>query len=106
MSASDSPSPSNQPSSSSTQAEASGDILTPANLDEALHRIDEILARLEEGTQPLEVLLKDYETGVRLLRVCQERLSAAERRIMEVTRQLDGSLALNPFDAPQAPPEA
>lgn len=77
------------------------ELLTPANLEEALARLDQILERLEQGTLPLEQLLQDYETGARLLRVCQERLSAAERRIQEVTKQFDGTLALHPMEPPE-----
>lgn len=79
---------------------------TPANLEEALIRLDEILARMEEGQEPLEKLLEDYETGARLLRVCHERLAAAEKRILAVTRSLDGSVSLSPFDPGMENPPA
>lgn len=91
--------PANPPApNSGAAASDSEETATPANLEEALARLDAILARMEEGQEPLERLLEDYETGARLLRVCHERLAAAEKRILAVTRSLDGSIGLTPFD--------
>jgi exodeoxyribonuclease VII small subunit len=69
-----------------------------ATLEEALARLDEIITRMEEGNLPLEALLQDYEEGAKLVQLCQERLKAAEKRIMIVTKSLDGSLGLADFD--------
>jgi len=74
----------------------------PPALEDAMARLDQILERMEEGDQPLERLLEDYELGVGLIKVCQEHLSAAEQRIQKVTKSLDGSLQLETLD-PDAP---
>jgi exodeoxyribonuclease VII small subunit len=71
---------------------------TEASLEDALARLDEIITRMEEGNLPLDDLLKDYEEGAKLVQLCQERLKAAEKRIMIVTKSLDGSLGLADFD--------
>lgn len=70
----------------------------PPALEDAMACLDKILERMEEGEQPLEQLLEDYESGVGLIKVCQEHLSAAEQRIQKVTKSLDGSLQLEPLD--------
>jgi exodeoxyribonuclease VII small subunit len=71
---------------------------SPASLEDALARLDEIITRMEEGSLPLEDLLRDYEEGAKLVQVCQERLKAAEKRILVVTKSLDGSLGVADFD--------
>ncbi len=65
--------------------------------EEALARLEKTVERLEAGDLPLEESLKLYEEGVRLSRICSERLEAAERRIEILERVHDGSLQQAPF---------
>lgn len=69
-----------------------------ATLEQALSRLDEIINRMEDGNLPLEQLLQDYEEGAKLVRLCQERLTAAEKRILVVTKSLDGTLGLADYE--------
>jgi len=69
--------------------------------EEALARLDEILRRLESGEGNLDTLLKDYEEGVALLRVCNERLEQAEQKVKMLQFTPDGGVALTDFDTPQ-----
>ena len=54
--------------------------------EEAIRRLETIVAQLEEGETPLERSLELFEDGVRLSRSCLQRLDAAERRIEMLTR--------------------
>jgi len=49
--------------------------------EEALARLEEIVRKLESGNMSLEDSLKAFEEGVRLSRICSERLDEAERRV-------------------------
>ncbi|MBE6554292.1 MAG: exodeoxyribonuclease VII small subunit [Ruminococcaceae bacterium] len=49
--------------------------------EEALGRLEEILNRLESGEGDLEALLRDYEEGIALVRICNERLECAEQTV-------------------------
>lgn len=51
------------------------------SFEEALARLEEIVARLEGGDLPLEESLALFEEGVGLTRLCQEILLAAEGRL-------------------------
>jgi exodeoxyribonuclease VII small subunit len=64
------------------------------SLEESLARLDAILERMENGDQSLDELLADYEAGAGLIKACQERLQTAEKRILTITKTLDGSLSL------------
>ena len=66
--------------------------------EEALLQLDEILHRLESGEGSLDALLKDYEEGVSLLRVCNERLEQAEQKVKMLIQNADGSVTDVPFD--------
>lgn len=67
------------------------------SLEESLAKLEKILERMEDGDMPLEELLKEYETGVELVKFCQGRLDAVEKRIQVVSRSLDGTLEMSEF---------
>ena len=52
--------------------------------EEALERLEELVAALEDGELDLEDSLKSFEEGVKLVRLCSERLRTAEVRIQEL----------------------
>jgi exodeoxyribonuclease VII small subunit len=75
----------------------------------ALERLEQIVGEMEGDRLALEDLLGRYEEGTALVKVCQQRLDAAERRIEQITRGGDGTVKLESFDpatqsAPQAAP--
>ncbi len=53
----------------------------PASFEAALQELEGIVAAMESGEAPLEESLAQYERGMALLKVCQERLGAAEQKI-------------------------
>ena len=57
------------------------------SFEEALHRLEAIVDRLEEGDLELEDALTAFEEGVKLTRRCAGRLEDAERRIEELVRE-------------------
>jgi len=54
--------------------------------EEALERLEEIVHRLEEGEIGLEDSLAAYQEGMRLHRICQERLRRVEEELLVVLR--------------------
>lgn len=66
--------------------------------EKALEKLEKIVEDLESGQVDLDEALKKYEEGVKLSRICQQRLSQAEKKIQVLTRALDGSLKKEPFD--------
>ncbi len=69
------------------------------SLESALSRLEAIVADIEANPPPLEVLIERYEEGTRLLKICQEKLTAAERRIEIISRNAQGEVGLEPFEA-------
>lgn len=49
--------------------------------EQALSRLEEIVRSLENGQTKLEDSLALYEEGIRLVRLCNERLDGAEQKI-------------------------
>ncbi len=68
-------------------------------LETAMQRITEIVSEMEEGSLPLEALIVRYEEGVGLVKLCQEKLDAAEKKIQIISRDARGVVELNDFEA-------
>ena len=66
--------------------------------EKALERLEKIVEELEAGNIPLEEALKKYEEGVKLSRVCGEKLTQAEKKIQVLTKTLDGTLKRENFE--------
>lgn len=57
------------------------------SFEDAMKKLEVIVARLEGGDLPLEESLQIFEEGVRLTRVCSSRLDDAEKRIEILMRK-------------------
>ena len=77
-----------------------------ANFEQAMQRLEEIVEQMESGELPLEDLIVRYEEGMKLVKVCQERLASAEQRIEIITRNSAGKPVVKKFEpAAAAEPE-
>ena len=75
-----------------------------ANFEQAMKRLEEIVEQMESGDLPLEDLIVRYEEGMKLVKVCQERLASAEQRIEIITRNSAGKPVVKEFEAAAAVP--
>ncbi len=55
-----------------------------ATFEDAIKRLNEIVQKLEKGDLPLEDSLRLFEEGVRLSRLSQERLDAAQKKVEQL----------------------
>ena len=58
----------------------------PRSFENALTELEVCVRSLDSGELPLEESLRMFESGISLVRECQELLDAAERRVVELTR--------------------
>ena len=61
-------------------------------LEEALRRLGEVVKALDSEEIDLDSSLALYEEGVALTRLCNEKLSAAERRVAMIKINSDGEM--------------
>ncbi len=66
--------------------------------ENAMTRLEHIVAQMESDQLPLEELLAQYEQGVKLVKVCEEKLAAAEKRIEIITRNAAGEPQIAEFE--------
>ena len=68
------------------------------NFEGAMNRLEKIVEQMESGKLPLEDLIVRYEEGMKLVKICQERLASAEQRIEIITRNNAGKPVVKNFE--------
>ena len=67
------------------------------NFEDAMNELEEIVIKLENGNASLDESIADFEAAVKLIRVCEEKLSSAKQRVKILTESADGSVTDLPF---------
>lgn len=67
------------------------------SIESAMERLEKLIDEMEGDALPLEKLITRYEEGVSLVRLCQEKLDAAEQKIQIITRKASGPDGLEDF---------
>jgi exodeoxyribonuclease VII small subunit len=68
------------------------------NFENAMDRLETIVEQMESGKMSLDDLIVRYEEGMKLVKICQERLASAEQRIEMITRNNAGKPSVKPFE--------
>src|SRR5216684_3902989 len=68
------------------------------NFEGAMNRLEAVVEEMESGKLLLEELIVRYEEGMKLVKVCQERLANAEQRIEIITRNNAGKPVVKDFE--------
>ncbi len=61
--------------------------------EDALARLEQIVAQIEEGEVSLEESIEKYAEGIKLIKQCRGILDSAEKKIQILAKADDGSLA-------------
>jgi exodeoxyribonuclease VII small subunit len=75
-----------------------GVAMAKEKFEEALNKLEKIVSKLEKGDIPLEESLKLFEEGIRLSRLCSQKLDEAEKRVEVLLKDKEGVLRPQPFD--------
>jgi exodeoxyribonuclease VII small subunit len=68
------------------------------NFEDAMTRLDAEVRKLESGNMSLEESIASFEEAVKLVRVCNEKLESAQRRVRILTETANGEVTDMPFD--------
>ena len=73
--------------------------------EEALAKLEQIVQQLETGVLPLEESLAQFEEGMRLSKICGDKLAEVEGKIEVLVKRPDGNLGWSDYQAqpPMAP---
>ena len=76
---------------------------TAHTFETAVGRLEAVVEEMGSDKLPLEDLIKRYEEGIQLVKVCEEKLQSVEKRVEILMRKADGDPALAPFDPEKKP---
>lgn len=82
----------------------SSDAPQEQTFESAIGRLERLVEEMEGADLPLEKLLVNYEEGIKLVKICQQKLSEAEKKIEIIRKQAGGEPELAAFD-PEAKPD-
>ena len=68
--------------------------MTEQKFEDALKRLEEIVANLENGDVPLEDTVKLFKEGIGLSKICKNKLQTAEKEIKKIVKDNDGEFQL------------
>ncbi|MBU0684183.1 MAG: exodeoxyribonuclease VII small subunit [Candidatus Omnitrophota bacterium] len=68
------------------------------SFEKAMENLEQIVGKLETGNLPLETLLKQYEDGIKLVRICREKLNEAKGKIEKIVKNENGTFEKESFN--------
>lgn len=66
--------------------------------EEALEELEKVVERLESGELSLEDSLAAFEEGVKLVRLCNQKLTEVEKKIELLAKDKEGKFELRPLE--------
>ncbi len=69
--------------------------------ESALSRLEVLVSEMEGDRMPLEELIVAYEEGTKLVKICQQKLSDAEKKIEIIQKRASGEPELQEFEPAQ-----
>ena len=70
--------------------------------EQAYEQLEKIVEKLEAGELSLDESMALFEEGIKLERLCGEKLDGAELRINELTSREGGVTGVKPFEAEES----
>ena len=67
--------------------------------EQSMKQLERIVQELEEGDLPLEKAIKKFEEGIKLTKLCSEKLDETEKKISILLKDSEGEIAEKPFIA-------
>ncbi|WP_128896716.1 exodeoxyribonuclease VII small subunit [Longirhabdus pacifica] len=67
--------------------------------EQAMDKLEKIVAQLEDGDVPLEEAIDLFQQGMKLAKLCSDKLENVEKK-MELIMETDEGLMKKPFELP------
>ncbi len=78
-------------------------VATTHTFETAIGRLEQVVEEMGSDKLPLEDLIRRYEEGIDLVKVCESKLQAVEKRVEVLMRKADADPELVPFDPESKP---
>ena len=68
------------------------------SFEESLEKLEEIVNRLENGNVPLDDAIEEFKNAMDLVKICNEKLEAAEESIAKIVKDNGEVVEFNPTE--------
>jgi exodeoxyribonuclease VII small subunit len=65
--------------------------------EQSMKLLERIVQELEDGDLPLEKAIKKFEEGIKLTKLCSEKLDETEKKISILLKNSEGQMTEKPF---------
>jgi exodeoxyribonuclease VII small subunit len=65
--------------------------------EQSMKLLERIVQELEDGDLPLEKAIKKFEEGIKLTKLCSEKLDETEKKISILLKNSEGLMTEKPF---------
>jgi exodeoxyribonuclease VII small subunit len=65
--------------------------------EQSMKQLEKIVQELEDGDLPLEKALKKFEEGMKLTKLCSEKLDETEKKVSILLKNSEGRITEQPF---------
>ena len=69
------------------------------SFEDAMIQLEDSVAKLESGNLSLDDSITEFENCVKLIKLCDEKLTAAKQKVRILIEGEDGSVSDHPFSA-------
>jgi len=68
------------------------------SFEESLEKLEEIVNKLENGDVPLDDAIEEFNNAMQLVKVCNDKLNAAEESIAKIVKDNGDLVDFNPTE--------
>lgn len=71
--------------------------MSKTTFEQSMKNLEQIVQELESGDLPLEEAMQKFEEGIKLSRLCSEKLDETEKKITLLLQDQKGNVSEKPF---------
>ncbi len=71
--------------------------MAKTTFEQSMKKLEKIVQELESGDLPLEEAMQKFEEGIKLSRLCSEKLDETEKKITLLMQDKRGNVSKKPF---------
>ena len=71
--------------------------MSKTTFEQSMKKLEQIVQELESGDLPLEEAMQKFEEGIKLSRLCSEKLDETEKKITLLLQDKKGNVSEKPF---------
>ncbi|MBW2590615.1 MAG: exodeoxyribonuclease VII small subunit [Deltaproteobacteria bacterium] len=71
--------------------------MSKTTFEQSMKKLEQIVQKLESGDLPLEEAMQKFEEGIKLSRLCSEKLDETEKKTTLLLQDEKGNVSKKPF---------